>query len=78
MLAHAYDPERNTFTQSYESKALDASSLLIPRLGFLPATDPRVLGTIDAVRRELTEDGLVKRYQTDETDDGLAGGRGFS
>ena len=75
--AHAFDTERNTFTQAYGSAALDASLLLIPRVGFLPATDPRVLGTIAAVRRELCEDGLVKRYQTTETDDGVKGSEGL-
>ena len=74
---HAFDAERNTFTQAYGSSALDASLLLIPRLGFLPATDPRVLGTIAAVRRELSEGGLVKRYQTTETDDGVKGTEGL-
>ena len=74
---HAFDAERNTFTQAYGSSALDASLLLIPRLGFLPATDPRVLGTIAAVRRELSEGGLIKRYQTTQTDDGVKGGEGL-
>jgi GH15 family glucan-1,4-alpha-glucosidase len=74
---HGFDPGRNTFTQAYGSTALDASLLLIPRVGFLPATDPRVLGTIAAVRRELSEGDLVKRYQTTQTDDGLKGGEGL-
>jgi len=77
VVTHAFDAGRNTFTQAYGSAALDASLLLIPRLGFLPGTDPRVLGTIAAVRRELSEDGLVKRYQTSETNDGLKGGEGL-
>jgi GH15 family glucan-1,4-alpha-glucosidase len=77
VVTRAFDAGRNTFTQAYGSSALDASLLLIPRVGFLPATDPRVLGTIDAVRRELSDDGLVKRYQTTETDDGLKGGEGL-
>jgi GH15 family glucan-1,4-alpha-glucosidase len=77
VVTHAFDAGRNTFTQAYGSSALDASLLLIPRVGFLPATDPRVLGTIDAVHRELTEGGLVKRYQTAETDDGLKGSEGL-
>ena len=64
VVTHAFDAGRNTFTQAYGSAALDASLLLIPRVGFLPATDPRVLGTIAAVRRELSEGGLVRRYQT--------------
>ena len=77
VVTHAFDAGRNTFTQAYGSAALDASLLLIPRVGFLPATDPRVLGTIAAVRRELSEDGLVRRYQTTETDDGLKGSEGL-
>jgi GH15 family glucan-1,4-alpha-glucosidase len=76
VVSRGFDAERDTFTQAYGSRALDASLLLIPRVGFLPATDPRVLGTISAIRRELSEDGLVKRYQTTETDDGLKGSEG--
>ncbi|NKQ24452.1 glycoside hydrolase family 15 protein [Streptomyces galbus] len=60
-----YDPERNTFTQSYGSRDLDAALLLIPRLGFLPPDDPRVVGTVDAIRDELGHGGLVRRYTTD-------------
>ncbi|WP_433855756.1 glycoside hydrolase family 15 protein [Streptomyces kronopolitis] len=72
-----YDAERGTFTQFYGSKELDAATLLIPRVGFLPADDPRVLSTIDTVRRELTHDGLVRRYSTEGGSvDGLPGGEG--
>ncbi|MFI8988376.1 glycoside hydrolase family 15 protein [Streptomyces antimycoticus] len=71
-----YDPERSTFTQSYGSSELDAATLLIPRVGFLPATDPRVIGTIDAVRRELCEDGLIRRYTAVDRVDGLPGSEG--
>ncbi len=75
-----YDKERNTFTQSYGSKELDASLLLIPQMGFLPPDDKRVIGTIEAIQRELsTEDGFVMRYPTsgEETGvDGLAGDEG--
>jgi GH15 family glucan-1,4-alpha-glucosidase len=73
-----YDADRGTFTQSYGSRELDASTLLIPAVGFLPPTDRRVLGTIDAVQRELTQDGLVFRYATGATpgSDGLAGKEG--
>src|SRR5215208_5263435 len=71
-----YDPERNTFTQYYRSSELDASVLNIPLVGFLPGTDERVTGTIDAVSRELGRDGFVSRYSTEETDDGLAGDEG--
>ncbi|KAB2972043.1 glycoside hydrolase family 15 protein [Streptomyces sp. SS1-1] len=72
-----YDPERNTFTQSYGSRELDAAVLLIPRVGFLPPDDPRVIGTIDAVRAELSHDGLLRRYSTEgRSVDGLPGGEG--
>ncbi|RSO46746.1 glucoamylase [Streptomyces sp. WAC 06725] len=72
-----FDPERNTFTQSYGSDQLDAATLLIPRLGFLPADDPRVIGTVDAVRKELTHEGLIRRYSTDgRAVDGLPGSEG--
>ncbi|WP_406265822.1 glycoside hydrolase family 15 protein [Streptomyces sp. NBC_00191] len=72
-----FDPVRNTFTQSYGSVELDAAALLIPRVGFLPPDDPRVIGTVDAVREELGTGGLVRRYSTDSrTVDGLPGGEG--
>ncbi|PVG83909.1 glucoamylase [Nocardioides gansuensis] len=70
-----YDPRRNTFTQFYGSQGLDAALLLIPRVGFLPWDDPRVVGTVEAVARELDHDGLVRRYDTqaDGGPDGLPG-----
>jgi GH15 family glucan-1,4-alpha-glucosidase len=73
-----YDPERNTFTQSYGSQELDAALLLIPRFGFLPPDDPRVVGTVDAVREALGHDGFVRRYDTaaDTPVDGLPGDEG--
>jgi len=77
VVAHGYDEALGSFTQSYGSASLDASLLLIPRVGFLPATDPRVLGTISAIQRDLTQDGFVRRYQTSESDDGLPGGEGM-
>jgi len=77
VLDHGYDRSRNSFVQCYGGTGLDASLLLIPRLGFLPADDPRVLGTIASIQRELTEDGLVKRYQTTGSGDGLPGGEGL-
>src|SRR5829696_4178641 len=58
------------------SRALDACALLIPRVGFLPYDDERVLSTVETIRNELTEDGLVLRYRTDQSDDGLAGREG--
>ena len=77
VLERGFDDDRQTFVQSYGSTALDASVLTIPRVGFLPGDDPRVVGTIEAITRELTEDGLVKRYQNDASDDGLPGGEGL-
>lgn len=72
-----YDPVRNTFTQYYGSRELDASVLLIPRVGFLPPDDPRVVGTVDAIGAELARDGLVRRYSTEgDPVDGLPGGEG--
>ncbi|KPI04631.1 glycoside hydrolase 15-related protein [Actinobacteria bacterium OK074] len=64
-----YDAERNTFTQYYGSRGLDAALLLLPRVGFLPPDDPRIVGTVDAVRAELSHDGLVRRYSTEGTGD---------
>lgn len=75
--ARAYDPARRSFVQSYGSSQLDASLLMIPLTGFLPVGDPRVAGTVEAIRRELTIDGLVARYRTERTDDGLPPGEGL-
>ncbi|AOT58259.1 MULTISPECIES: glycoside hydrolase family 15 protein [Streptomyces] len=72
-----YDPVRNTFTQSYGSAELDAAVLMIPRVGFLPPDDPRVVGTVEAVRAELGHRGFIRRYSTDGIAvDGLPGGEG--
>ena len=68
--------ERGVFRQHYETDALDASSLLVPLVRFLPASDERVRATVTAIRDELTENGLVLRYRTAETDDGLHGEEG--
>jgi GH15 family glucan-1,4-alpha-glucosidase len=75
---HGFDPDRNTFTQSYGSPELDASLLLIPLVGFLPASDERVLGTVAAIQRDLCDDGFVRRYGGDSLGDvdGLPGGEG--
>jgi GH15 family glucan-1,4-alpha-glucosidase len=74
----AFNVELNSFVQAYGSDELDASTLLIPLVGFLPGDDPRVLGTIDAIQRDLTRDGFVERYrsQTHNDVDGLPGGEG--
>ncbi len=72
-----YDAERNTFTQSYGSRELDAATLLIPQVGFLPASDPRVRGTVEAVRDELDHGGFVRRYSPESGGvDGLPGSEG--
>jgi GH15 family glucan-1,4-alpha-glucosidase len=71
-----YSAEKKSFTQAYDSDVLDACALLIPRVGFLPYDDERVINTVDTIRDELTEDGLVLRYRTDESDDGLSGREG--
>jgi GH15 family glucan-1,4-alpha-glucosidase len=71
-----FDPRRNTFTQYYGSDDLDASLLMMPLVGFLPATDPRVVGTVDAIERDLMFDGFVQRYQSKEQIDGLPPGEG--
>ncbi len=78
VLERGFDPDRKTFTQYYGSKALDASVLMIPMVGFLPAGDPRVVGTVEAVRRELTQDGFVLRYDSEDSAavDGLTGREG--
>lgn len=72
----AYCTELESFTQSYESKQLDASLLLLALVGFLPPTDHRILGTVRAIETSLVENGLVRRYQTERTDDGLPGSEG--
>ncbi len=70
------DPERGCFVQSFGSRELDASLLLIPLVGFLPPEDPRVRATLEAIERELVEDGLVLRYRTESGADGLPGDEG--
>jgi GH15 family glucan-1,4-alpha-glucosidase len=71
-----FHPELNSFVQSYGARTLDASLLLIPFVGFLPATDPRVRGTVEAIGRRLMVDGLILRYDTGATADGLPPGEG--
>src|SRR5512142_795744 len=74
--ASGYDAQRNTFVQSYGSPHLDASLLLFPQVGFLPPEDPRVLGTVAAIERNLVVDGLVLRYSTETDADTLPPGEG--
>lgn len=71
-----FDRDLNSFTQTYGSKRLDASLLLLPLVGFLPADDPRMRGTIEAIEKNLMRDGLVQRYDTSEVDDGVLGEEG--
>ena len=71
-----FDAERGTFTQSYGSRGLDAATLMIPLVGFLPPDDPRVVGTVEAIQRELMRDGFVLRYDTDGGRRRPAAGRG--
>ncbi len=71
-----FNPALRSFVQSYGSNNLDASLLAIPKVGFLPASDARVQGTIQAIERGLLRDGFVQRYDTQETDDGLPPGEG--
>jgi len=75
VLRHGVD-DRGVLVQAYGSTALDASLLIVPLVGFLPPTDPRVVATVEAIQRELTEDGFVRRYRPEHTDDGLPGGEG--
>ena len=77
VMQHAWSEEKQAFTQSYDSPDLDASVLLIPLVGFLPATDPRMLSTVEAIRRELTVEGLILRYRPQDAGvDGLPGDEG--
>jgi GH15 family glucan-1,4-alpha-glucosidase len=74
--AKGFDAALGSFTQSYGSDALDASLLLIPLVGFLPITDPRVQGTIEAIEKGLVQDGFVRRYVEEPEVDGLPEGEG--
>ncbi len=74
--ANGFDEKLGSFVQSYGSKQLDASLLLIPCVGFLPVSDPRVKGTVAAIERRLLRDGFVMRYDTAATDDSLPAGEG--
>ncbi len=78
ILERGWSEKRQAFTQSFDSDELDAAMLLMPILGFLPATDERMRSTIEAIARDLTEDGLVLRYRTGEglNEDGLSGEEG--
>lgn len=72
-----YNKELNSFVRSYGSTEVDASLLLIPAMGFLPATDPRMVGTVEQIEKTLMKDGLVQRYDTSKASDGLPPGEGM-
>ena len=74
--AKAFHQEKNAFTQAYGTDQLDAAMLLMPTVGFLPGSDARVKGTVEAIERELMPDGLVLRYDTSRSPDGLPPGEG--
>ena len=76
VLANGFDPDLGSFVQAYGSRQLDASLLLLPAVGFLPPHDARVRGTVEAIERDLTQDGLVRRYDPQVSDDGLPGDEG--
>lgn len=69
-----YNTSVGAFTQTLDGKNLDASLLLLPLIGFLPPNDPRIVSTVDAIGRDLMADGLIRRYLTHETADGLPPG----
>lgn len=71
-----YNASCGAFTQALDGTNLDASLLLLPLIGFLPPGDNRIKGTVEAIGRELMEDGLIRRYHTHETEDGLPPGEG--
>jgi GH15 family glucan-1,4-alpha-glucosidase len=71
-----FSEQRNSFVQAFGGDTLDASLLLLPLVGFLPPEDPRVVGTVKAIGDDLMIDGLIRRYHTDETSDGLSGNEG--
>ena len=73
---HGFDASLGSFVQSYGSRELDASLLQIPIVGFLPADDPRVVGTVAAIERGLMADGFVMRYRSETAPDGLPAGEG--
>lgn len=73
---HGYSAERRCFVQSYGSREMDAALLMLPLVGFLPASDPRIQRTVPAIEDDLLVDGLVRRYRTEAVTDGLPAGEG--
>jgi GH15 family glucan-1,4-alpha-glucosidase len=73
---NGWSPERGSFVQYYGGAAVDASLLFLPMVGFLPPDDPRIISTIETIRRELGSDGMIWRYDPNEAQDGLHGSEG--
>ena len=71
---HGFDRKRNAYVQSYGSDEVDASLLVLPQVGYVAADDPRMLGTVAAIEQDLLRDGLVMRYRTEASTDGLPAG----
>lgn len=76
VLRDGFDPDRGAFTRAYDDKALDVAVLRLALVGFIDARDPRMVGTVAALERELMSGGLLRRYATEATDDGVGGGEG--
>jgi GH15 family glucan-1,4-alpha-glucosidase len=74
LMTRGFDAERNTFTQHYDTREVDASLLVLPLVGFIKGDDPKMLGTIEAIEKDLMRDGLLMRYRTETDVDGLPGG----
>jgi GH15 family glucan-1,4-alpha-glucosidase len=74
LMTRGFDAERNTFTQHYDTREVDASLLVLPLVGFIKGDDPKMLGTIEAIETDLMRDGLLMRYRTETDVDGLSGG----
>ena len=73
-MTRGFDADRNTFTQHYDTDEVDASLLVLPLIGFIKGDDPKMLGTIEAIEKDLMREGLLMRYRTETDVDGLAGG----
>ncbi len=76
VLARGFDPDRGAFTRAFDDPALDGATLRLPLVGFIDANDPRMIGTVAAIERDLLRDGYVWRYSSDLTDDGVGGQEG--
>jgi GH15 family glucan-1,4-alpha-glucosidase len=73
IMEHGFDKDRHTFVQHYDTSEVDASLLVLPLVGFVDGDDPKMLGTLDAIEKDLMRDGMLVRYRTETGVDGLAG-----